>query len=202
MWVIVALASLVVLIILILCVPIDMSFHMEVYGRPKFKMRLVWLFGLVNKELGRKKREPDENEKVTEGKPRRTKWRIKARTILQIIKTKDLLRHLGSLLRDIISRLKIKDFSANFRVGLDDPADTGILFATIGAATSLINPYWHHQIRVEPSFEDEVVFEGDSCGTIRLSPIQLAPPLMRFVFSLSTIRVLKVLFLTKWKRKK
>ena len=202
MWVVVALASLVVLIILILCVPIDMSFRMEVYGRPKFKMRLVWLFGLVNKELGRKKREPDENEKVPEGRTKRTKWRIKARTILQIIKTKDLIRHLGNLLRDIISRLKIKDLSANFRIGLDDPADTGILFATIGAATSLINSYGYHQIRVEPSFEDEIVFEGNLCGTIRMSPIQLTPPFMRFIFSLSTIRVLKVLFLTKWRRKK
>ena len=199
MWVVVALASLVVLIILILCVPIDMSFHMEVYGRPKFKMRLVWLFGLVHKELGRKKREPDENEEVTKGRPKRTKWRIKARTILQIIKTKDLLRHLWSLLRDIISRIRIKDISVNFRIGLDDPADTGILFATIGAANSLINSYGYHQIEVVPSFEDEVVFEGNLRGTLSLIPIQLIPPFMRFVFSFSTIRVLKVLFLTKCK---
>ena len=202
MWVVVALASLVVLIILILCVPIDMSFHMEVYGRPKFKMRLVWLFGLVHKELGRKKREPDENEEVTKGRPKRTKWRIKARTILQIIKTKGLLRRLGGLLRDTISRLRIKEFRANFRVGLDDPADTGLLFAVIGPATFFLSSYLHHQIRVEPSFEDEAVLEGYLYGTVRLRPIRLIPPFIRFIFSLSTVRVLKVLVLTKWKRKK
>ena len=199
MWVVAALASLVFLIILVLCIPVDMSFHLEAYGKPKFKMKMVWLFGLVNKELGRKKKESDGEENTTESRPKRTKRTIKAKTILQIMKTKGFLRSLVNLLKNIFSHLRIKDFSANFRVGLDDPADTGILFATIGAATSVLSSLGYHQIRVEPSFEDEVVFEGDLCGTIRLSPIQLAPPFMRFVFSLSTIRVLKLLFLTKWK---
>jgi len=202
LWVVAALASLVFLIILVLCIPVDMSFHLEAYGKPKFKMKMVWLFGLVNKELGRKKKESDGEENTTESRPKRTKRTIKAKTILQIMKTKGFLRSLVNLLKNIFSHLRIKDFSANFRVGLDDPADTGILFATIGAATSVLSSLGYHQIRVEPSFEDEVVFEGDLCGTIRLSPIQLAPPFMRFVFSLSTIRVLKLLFLTKWKRKK
>ena len=202
MWVVAALASLVFLIILVLCIPVDMSFHLEAYGKPKFKMKMVWLFGLVNKELGRKKKESDGEENTTESRPKRTKRTIKAKTILQIMKTKGFLRSLVNLLKNIFSHLRIKDFSANFRVGLDDPADTGILFATIGAATSVLSSLGYHQIRVEPSFEDEVVFEGDLCGTIRLSPIQLAPPFIRFVFSLSTIRVLKLLFLTKWKRKK
>ena len=202
MWVIVALAGLAVLIILVLFVPLDMSFHLEAYGKQKFSMRLLWLFGLVSEELGKEKRKPEEKERVTEGKPKRTKRRIKARTIIQIIKTKGLLRRLGSLLRDIINRLRIKELRADLKVGLDDPADTGLLFAAIGSATSLINSYWHHQIKVEPSFEDEVVFEGNLCGTIRLQPIQLVPPFIRFIFSLSTIRVLKVLFLTKWKSKR
>ena len=202
MWVVVALASLAVLIILVLCVPLDMSFHMEAYGRLKFRMRLLWMFGLVTKELGREKREPEDKERVAEGKPKRRKRRIRARTILQIIKTKGLLRRLGGLLKDTISRIRIKELRANFRVGLDDPADTGLLFAVIGPAIFLFSSSWHHQIRVEPSFEDEAVFRGYLYGRVRLQPIQLVPPFIRFVFSLSTIRVLKVLVLTKWKRKK
>lgn len=179
-----------------------MTFHMEAYGRPKFRMRLLWLFGLVSKELGKGKRKPEEKERVAEGKPKHRKRRIRATTILQILRTKGLLRRLGGLLRDTISRLSIKEFRANFRVGLDDPADTGLLFAVIGPATFFLSSSWHNQIRVEPSFEDEAVFEGYLYGTVRLRPIQLVPPFIRFIFSLSTIRVLKVLVLTKWKRKK
>ena len=202
MWVVVVLASLAVLIILVFCVPLDMTFHMEAYGRPKFRMRLLWLFGLVSKELGKGKRKPEEKKRVAEGKPKHRKRRIRARTLIKILRTKGLLRRLGGLLRDTISRLSIKEFKANFRVGLDDPADTGLLFAIIGPAIFFLSSSWHNQIRVEPSFEDEAIFEGYLYGTVRLRPIQLVPPFIRFIFSLSTIRVLKVLVLTKWKRKK
>ena len=196
MWVVVALASLLALIILVFCVPLDMAFHLEVYGRPKFRMRLLWFFGLVSKELGKGKR------RVAEGKQKRRKRGIRAKTILKILRTKGLLRRLGGLLRDTVSRLRIRELRADFRVGFDDPADTGLLFSVIGPATFFLSSSSHHQIRVEPSFEDEAVFEGFVYGTVRLRPIQLVPSLIRFVFSLSTIRVLKVLVSTKWKGKK
>ena len=178
-----------------------MTFHMEAYRRPKFRMRLLWFFGLVSKELGKRKK-PEEKRMVAEGKPTRRKRGLRARTILKILRTKGLLRQLGSLLRDTISCLRIKELGANFRIGLDDPADTGLLFAVIGPATSFLSSAWRHQIRVTPSFEDEAVLEGYLYGTVRLRPIQLVPTFIRFVFSLSTIKVLKVLVLTKWKRKK
>ena len=202
MWVIATLASLAVLIILVFCVPLDMTFHIEAYGKPNFRVKLSWLFGLVSKELRKGKKEPEEKRKVVKGKPKRRKRGIRARTVLRILRTKGLLRRLGRLLRDIVSRLTIRQFRIDFRIGLDDPADTGLLFAIIGPATFFLGCSWRHQINVEPSFEDEAVFEGYLYGTVRLRPIQLVPPCMRFVFSLSTIRVLKVLVLAKWKRRK
>ena len=202
MWVVVTLGSLAVFIILVLCVPLDMVFHAGSYEKPKFRMRLAWLFGLVSKELEKGKKKPKEKREVAEGKPKRRKRGIRARTIFKILRTKGLLRRLGGLIRDTLSRLKIRDLGANVRVGLDDPADTGLLFAVIGPATSFLSSSFRHRIRVEPSFEDEPVFAGYLYGTAGLRPIQLVPPFIRFVFSLSTIRVLKVLVLTKWKRKK
>ena len=59
MWVVITLASLAALIILILCVPLDMVLHVDAYGRPKFHMRLAWLFGLVSKEITKAKRKPE-----------------------------------------------------------------------------------------------------------------------------------------------
>ena len=202
MWVIATLGSIVVLIILVLCIPLDMAFHVEAYGKPNFRVKLSWLFGLVSKELGKGKREPEEKRKVTKGKPKRRKRGIRAKTVLQILRTKGLLRRLGRLLKDIVSRLTIRQFKVDFRIGLDDPADTGLLFAIIAPATFFLGSSWRHQINIEPSFEYEAVFEGYLYGSLRLQPIQLVPPCMRFVFSLSTIRVLKVLVLAKWKRRK
>ena len=201
MWVVAALASLAVLIVLVLCVPLDVVLHLDVYGRPKFTMRLAWLFGLVSKEVRKGKKKLEEKKRVVEGKPKPER-RAKASTIFRILRTKGLLGQLRNLLRDVFSRLKIRDLGVNLRVGLDNPADTGLLFALIGPATAFLGSSFLHQIRVEPSFDDEAVLEGYLYGTVRLQPIQLVTPLVRFTFSLATIRVVKKLVVTKWKRKK
>lgn len=192
MWVIIALASLVALIILVLCVPLDTAFRVDVYGRPKFSLRLVWLFGLVSKELKRGKK------KAKAEKPR--KRRRGAGNIFKILRTKGLLRQLKILITDVLSRLKIRDLSIDFRVGLDDPADTGFLFAIIGPALVFASP--SHNISVQPSFEGEAVLEGYAQGAVRLLPIKLVVPCLRFCFSLAALRAIKTVVLAKWKRKK
>jgi len=194
LWVVATLASLAVVIVLVLCIPLDAVLHIDIHGRPKFQIRLAWLFGLVTKEITRaKKKKPKEKKR---------KGRIKARTIFKILRTRGLLGQLRRLLWDIFRQLNIRDLRVNFRVGLDDPADTALLFALIGPATFFLGSSRVHEIRIEPSFEDEVVFEGYLHGAVRLVPIQLATPILRFVFSLAAIRTVKVLVLTKWKRKK
>ena len=200
MWVIVTLASLVVLVILILCVPLDMAFHADMYGKPKFRLRLSWFFGLMGKEITRGKK-PKEKNKVVKDKRRPRDRKTRGWYILQILRTKGLLRQARDLLRDILSGFKIRELTADYRVGLDNPADTGLLFAIIGPATFLLNSSLPHQIRVHPSFADESVFEGYSYGVVRLQPIHLVMAFLRFAFSLAAIRVVKRLVLTKWKRK-
>ena len=202
MWVVITLASLAAVIILILCIPFNAVLHIGVYGRPKFQVRLVWLFGLVSKEVTKGKKRPEEEKGVTEGKRKPGKRKIKARTIFQILRTKGLLKQLKRLLQDILKQLKIRDLKANLRIGLDDPADTGLLLALIGPATFFLGSSRVHEIRVQPSFEDEAVFEGYLHGAVRLVPIQLAIPFLRFVFSLAAIRTAKTLVLAKWKRTK
>lgn len=202
MWVIVALSSLAAFIILVLCVPLDITIHIDTAERPRSRMRLGWLFGLVSKEIRKVQKKPREKMGDLEDRRQlRDRWR-RIRTILAILRTKGLVTQLKDLVRDTISRLEIRQLGVNFRVGLDDPADTGFLFAFIGPATLFLSSSSSHQIRVQPSFGDQAVFEGHSYGVVRLWPIKLVPPFMTFAFSLATIRALKIVVLTKWKRKK
>jgi len=201
-WVIATLSGLAVFTILVLCVPLDIALHMDAHGRPKFRMRLSWLFGLLSKEVTKGKKKPEEQEKVAEGKPKVRERSRRARAVFEILRTKGLLRQLSCLLRDTLSCLKIRDLRVDFRVGLDDPADTGLLFAFIGSAIPFVSSSFPHQIRVQPSFGDEAIFEGHSYGVVRLRPIKLVPPFVRFAFSLATIRAVRILVLTKWKRRK
>lgn len=200
MWVVVALASLAVLIIIVLCIPLDVALRVDVYGKPRFGMRLTWLFGLVAKEVSRGKKKLEEKKRPAKVKGKPGKRRIGAGVIFGILRTRGLLRQLRGLLMGILRLPKIKDFTANLRVGLDDPADTGFLFALLGPAIPFLSPSFPYQIKVQPSLETG--FEGYLQGTVRLRPIQMLPPLIKFTFSLATIRVIKRLVLTKWKRGK
>jgi len=179
-----------------------MVVRVDADGRPRFRMRLVWLFGLISKEITKAKKKPEEERRVAEGKRKPRKRRVKARTILKILRTRGLLGQVKRLLKDVLRRLKIRDLTADITVGLGDPADTGLLFAVIGPATFFLGSSQVHEIRVRPSFKDEVVFEGYLSGALRLLPIQLVIPFLRFVFSLATIRVVKTLVVGKWRRKK
>ena len=202
MWVIATIASLAAVIILVLCIPLNAVLRIDVHGRPKSQVKLVWFFGLVSKEITRGKKGTEEEKGVAKGKQKPGKRRIKARSIFQILRTRGLLKQLKRLLQDILKCLKIRDLKVNLRIGLDDPADTGLLLALIGPATFFLGSSRVHEIRVQPSFEDEAVFEGYLHGAVRLVPIQLAIPFLRFVFSLAAIRTAKTLVLAKWKRTK
>ena len=201
MWVIAALASLAVLATLVLCVPLDISIHLDVYGRPKFRVRLTWLFGLVSKEVRGGRKKPEKKKRVVEVKRKLRERGRRARTIFEILRTKGLLRQLRGLLMDVLRRFKIGELKANCRVGLDTPADTGLLFAVIRPATLFLSSSRVDEIRVQPSF-DAAVFEGYLHGAVRLHPIQLVLPFLRFAFSLAAIRVIKILVMTKWRRRK
>jgi hypothetical protein len=200
LWAIVVLASLAVLITLLLCVPLDLVFRTNIDGRPKFSMRLVWLFGLVSHELRQGKKRPEE-KKTIEHKQKRRDWIWWIKVTFEILRTKGLLRQFGNLAKKIRHRIKIKELVANLKVDLDNPADTGLLFAFMAPLNLLLSYFSPHQIRIEPSFSGETIIEGHLYGAIRLRPIQLATPLIGFAFSLPTLRAVKKLVLSKWRRK-
>ena len=196
MWVIVVVASLAILVFLILCVPLDMTLHADIHGKPEFRLRFSWLFGLVSKEITGKKEKHEKEKRVVKVK-RKHRWRD-ARVIFTILRTEGLLRQLKDLIiKGVFSHLKARDIVADFRIGLGDPADTGLLFAFIGPATIFFGSSHRHQIKIEPSFGDDAILEGYSHGTVRLHPIQLVPPLLKFIFSLTTIKIAGTLISSK-----
>ena len=196
MWVIATLAGLAGIIIFVLCVPLDAALNVDTSAKPKFRLRVKWLFGLVSQEVKRGEKKPEEKKKVTKEKPAKKRGKDFG-TILSILRTRGLLKQLKYLVRDILGQFKIRELVVDFKLGLDNPADTGFLFASIGAISPFLNLPSQYQIRVQPSFENEAAFEGYLHGVLRLRPIKLARPFIRFVFSLAALRVVKILVLSK-----
>jgi hypothetical protein len=196
LWVIVALVSLIVLIILILCIPLDLVFQVNTSKSPVFRIRLLWLFGLIDTDLKKaKEEEPEKKDEISrvEPKPRR---RISASTVYQILRTRGLFTHLRRLVINLFRSLKIKELAANIKLGLENPADTALLFALLGPLYFLLNklPY---KINVLPSFEGDIALEAYLHSVIRLWPVLVILALLRFVFSAPALRISKTLLLKK-----
>jgi len=204
LWVVVILAGLVVLFILVLCVPIDTVLSLNTSDSPRFRIRLIWLFGIIGKDIGRKTKKPKKKAKPEEKPEKRPekKGRVRFSTILRVLRTKGLLRQIKVLVKGILRQFKLRELVVNLRLGLDDPADTGLAFAFAGATMPVINLIPRCRIDIVPYFHDEFVFEGHLYGTVRLQPVSLVWPVCRFAFSLAVLRVVKILVLSKWRKKK
>jgi hypothetical protein len=86
------------------------------------------------------------------------------------------------------------------RVGLGDPADTGILFALVGPAILLFRLRLPYDLRVEPVFAGDAVFEAHSSVRLRVHPVSLVSPLVRFIFSSDVLKAVWPMVLQRWRR--
>jgi hypothetical protein len=200
LWIIAVLAGLAVLFFFILWVPLDMVLHADTDGKPKLRLKFSWFFGLVSRELTGKKGKPAGKRKAARARKKRG-W-ANAGLLFKIIRTRGLLRHLKELITDVLGCFRFRDIFADFKIGLGDPADTGLLFAILGPATAFVGSSHLHRVRLEPSFVDDAVLQGYSHGTLRLRPIRLVPPFLKFTFSKVTMKVVWTLMADRWKRKK
>ena len=192
-------AGIVLFILLVLSVPVDMSFDVGGTGAARAKMRLGWLFGLLGKELGPKEsgsREFDPRElgparkKPKEQAPKRTKKLRSARPFLSLLLTKGVARGLLKLARRILSGVRVRHLDARLRLGLDDPADTGLLYSALWPVLVPLTYKGSANVRMELSFEKPAL-DLTARGLIRVFPIQMVWSVLLFALSPAGLRAMK-----------
>ncbi len=203
----IVLGCLAALLIIVLCVPLNIALNTDIYGKPRLRMQISWFFGLVKKEMTTDREEPVEKKETTPKKKevvpqkRRAGWR-KASTLFKIIRIKGLLKNTKDLIWDVLSSFGARNLVVDLDIGLGDPADTGLVFAFIGPVIPFLRFPFPHKINLRPSFRDELVLEGTARGKVRLLPVQLIPPLLKFGFSLPAAKAAKILVSGRLRRKR
>lgn len=188
MWILATVSGILLLLVLLLCVPADLIFYIEKDTGFKARAKLGWLFGLIEKDISRKEKKPKK-----EGKRKRS-----IKPLFAILRTTGFLKKLLQLIKSIFKSLKIHEFKIDLRVGLDDPADTGLLFAAINPAMLYVETFSSLDIHVDPDFTQEK-FQGCCKGDIRAFPIQLLGHCILFIFSPATIRAIKAAMVARRK---
>ena len=201
MWVAISLASLILVIILVLCVPFHFVFHIDTRARPRVKLSFVWFFGLIDKDIRKRKKEPP--GKKEKAKPtKKSKSRIDRQLISKIIRIRGLFEQIKKFIKDLFSCFNLRELIVDLIVHPDDPADTGILYALALPLNNLMDFGSSYRVNIWPSFESDTMFEGTISGSVKLQPVKLFKPFARFVFSMPAARLLNTFISNKWKKEK
>lgn len=191
MWAFATIVGIFLFLVLLLAVPVDLFFCLQKdeYFKPRVMVR--WLFGLVGKDvIGRRKKEPKAE------KERKRGGNIKP--LLAVLRTRGFINRFFKFVRNIFRLLNIRELKLNCRVGFDDPAETGLLFAAIGPAMVFVKPLRLFDIQIEPDFDREIL-RGYCKGDVRVFPIRLVSTLVIFVCSPITIRAIKAVIAARRK---
>jgi hypothetical protein len=164
---------LVLFLALLLSVPLEFVLHVRTGEERRTRVAVRWLFGIVRKDIYSKKRKPK--------KPAKERKR-KYRGFPSFLRSREIILRLVRLLLELLAQVRVRQIAASLRVGLGDPADTGILYGLLCAGLSSLNFPPKAGVRVEPVF-DQALFEATADGTVRVYPITLFPACLRFAFS-------------------
>ena len=162
------------LLIALLAIPVKLTFHASWPQAFKDYIKLQWAFGLVSVRLPllQSKEPSTEGEELEQKiKPLGPSSR-KNKNSLALIRQKSFRQRIIRFVSDFWHAVHKRDVILHIRIGLDDPADTGQLWAIVGPVAAILANIKDASIEIEPEFFD-TTFELDGSGNIRFIPLQI-----------------------------
>lgn len=187
-----SIAALLGLMVLVLALPVDLSFRLRGLEAFAGQVTVRWLFGLVRfrfdlpRARPSKPPEPEPEPASEPARPRRgaggARWNI-----LPALREPAFRQRSYRLAGDLARAAHLRELGLRVRLGLGDPADTGRLWALVGPIDAAAKNLRNAEVRIEPEFGDAVL-EFDARGRVVLFPVQLVALLASFALSPPAIR--------------
>jgi len=167
----------------LLAIPITLTFHVSWRQALSSEVKLKWAFGLVRISLPTiQPQESTEVEDLTHLNQQKEK-QIKSRAnMLKAFRQKPFRNRIIKFVRDIWNAIKKREMKFYLRIGLNDPADTGQLWAVVGPLSGMLSNLKDATVEIEPEFIDQA-FEFDTSGSIQIIPLQLLYLTLAFILS-------------------
>ena len=172
-------------LIALLAIPLSLSFSVTRLQALQGYIQFRWLFGLVNIRANLPIKTPEPEKKPAKEKPKADKTRNNTRNIIAMLKQADFRQHLMKFIKNILRATHAQNLYLKLRIGLGDPADTGMLWAVMGPFSGMMKSLHVMKIDIEPEFIDEVM-EVDSHGQFHLIPLQFIALSIGFILSAKT----------------
>jgi hypothetical protein len=185
-------AALLALIIGVLAVPLVVVVDAQRVERLNVQWRVRWLFGLVN--VRSTKRLPASPAPTGANRKRRAQPSAKDRgrgsyVGLAVLTTRGFVRRAVQLAATLLQRVKIEHFHVDAAVGLEDPADTGILYGCLSPLL-LVADARGLDVRYRPIFAERGV-RGDCGVTLHVRPLSIVGTMVAFLLSPPVVRAMR-----------
>lgn len=169
-----ALAVVLLSILALLAIPITVTFQLSWPRSARNDVRLRWAFGLIRVRIPPPQ---PETPLLRKEEPARRSRRVKRRgrkpaNLIALVRQTRLRRRIGRFVGDLWHAVRKDNVSLRIRIGLDDPADTGQLWAVLGPASAILAGTRETSITIEPDFLDSTIeLHGD--GGVTIVPLRL-----------------------------
>lgn len=185
----------VVLLVLLLLVPIGLELQID-EGEPEAparrQLRLSWPAGLLAFDLLASPRAagggltPPRARVTAAAAPRRSPGRAPAR-MLRLLRSRGFLPGVLKLLRRLLLALHPRQVKVSLVLGLEDPADTGQLWAALGPLSSVLWSASDGALVVAPDFcRPRATLAAE--GRLTMIPAQVIGILLAFALSPTVLR--------------
>lgn len=190
----VIIAVLLGLLVLLLALPVDVSFRFEGIEAFNGQITIRCLFGLVRFHI----RVPSLRTPEPETAPEAARVRVKPEKrdgrlhVLVVLRQAAFRRRVYRLIKDLVGAAHLRELRLRVRLGLGDPADTGRLWAFMGPLNAVAQNVRNAEVQIEPEFMD-AVFEFEAHGRLLLIPVRFLVLAIGFVLSPASIRAWRTL---------
>jgi hypothetical protein len=139
-------------------------------------LQVRWMFGLLSFPVAAAKPEP----KPKPGKQK--KRRSRSTRLWRALFDARFRRRVYRFVRSVLVALKPRNVSLRLRLGLDDPAEMGMLWSVVGPLTVLTPASFD----ISPAFPGPV-FDLDCRGRVRIIPARMLGLVTAFALSPATL---------------
>lgn len=180
-------------LVILLSVPVDVRISVDCRHTWSGHATVRWLLGLmrVSKSIpsasNNDKRPAPKPAKRRRRKKRRKKRKITWRRIHAAVSSPGFAGRGARFALDAAKALRVRSARGSARIGLDDPADTGLLWSVLGPLHAGIATLPVVQVHVEPEFQ-EPTFVAEGSANIRVIPVRLIVAAIAFFISPVTLR--------------
>lgn len=180
-------------IVILLAVPLQMTWEISHCHSTHVNMNIHWLFGLIRHQIDI----PATTQHQSIPAPKResqaqTGNSGSTRNLRKLMRHAAFRRHACHYARKLLRATHPQDLDLDFRVGLGDPSDTGRLWSVLGPASAIMAGLRCARVRINPDFSDRVL-DVRGRGVFLLVPLEIIVLAVGFFLSPASFHAWRVI---------